>query len=102
MSNLLVNPLVITATMASGYKASTLAALGSFQYLLVEKLYWYKPVTPGDQCVVEELTAGNILAQFNCETANNSQLIDWTAKPKRWADFQVTKLDSGVLYVYLA
>ena len=36
MSNLLVNPIVLNAIMASGYKASTLSALGSFQYLRIE------------------------------------------------------------------
>lgn len=102
MSNLLVNPIVITAPMGAGYKASTSAALGSFQYLLVEKLYWLNPVTVGDLVVIEDLIAGNTLAEMRCETAGNSQMIDWTAKPKRWADFQVTTLGSGTLFIYLA
>jgi hypothetical protein len=102
MSNLLVNPIVLNAAMASGWKASTSATLGSFYYLLVEKILWETPVTPGDQMVIEDLIAGNILATLTCDTANVSQCLDWTAKPKRWADFQLTKLSSGTVYLYLA
>lgn len=102
MSNLLVNPIVINSIMATGWKAATSAALGSFQYLKVEKILWETPVTVGDQAVIEDLIAGNILATLTCDTANVSQCLDWTAKPRRWADFQVTKLSSGILYVYLA
>ena len=102
MSNLLVNPIVLNAIMASGYKASTKSALGSFQYLRVEKILWETPVTPGDQMIIEDLIAGNILASLTCDTANVSQCLDWTAKPKRWADFQLTTLSSGTVFLYLA
>ena len=101
-NNLLVNPIRLDSIMASGYKASTLSALGSFQYLRVEKILWETPVSVGDQAVIEDLIAGNILATLTCDTANVSQCLDWTAKPKRWADFQVTKLSSGILYIYMA
>jgi hypothetical protein len=102
MSNLLVNPVVLTAAMTQGYKASTSAALGSFQYLLVEKIVWETPLNVGDQMVIEDLIAGNVLATLTCDTANVSQCLDWTAKPRRWADFQLTKLSSGTVLLYLA
>ena len=101
-NNLLVNPMRIDSIMASGYKASTLTALGSFQYLRVEKILWETPLVVGDQAVIEDLIAGNILATLQCDTANVSQCLDWTPKPKRWADFQVTKLSSGILWIYFA
>jgi hypothetical protein len=102
MSNLLVNPVVLTSAMSQGYKASTLSALGSFQYLRVEKILWETPLNVGDQMVIEDLIAGNILATLTCDTANVSQCLDWTPKPRRWADFQLTKLSSGTVYLYLA
>ena len=102
MSNLLVNPVILNSTMASGYKASTLAALGSFQYLRVEKIVWEGPVSVGDKLVIEDLIAGNVLVQLVCDTAVVSQCLDWTPKPRRWADFQLTTLGSGTVLIYLA
>ena len=101
-NNLLVNPVRIDSIMVSGYKASTLTALGSFQYLRVEKILWETPLVVGDQMVIEDLIAGNVLVTLTCDTANVSQCLDWTAHPKRWQDFQLTKLSSGIVWLYMA
>jgi hypothetical protein len=100
-NNLLVNPVRLDSIMSQGYKASTSAALGSFQYLLVEKILWETPVTVGDQIIFEDNLA-NVLATLTCDTANVSQCLDWTPKPRRWSDFTLTKISSGVVWLFLA
>jgi hypothetical protein len=94
------NPLLINSTMTS-YKAATLASQGSFQYLLIEKIEWLSPATIGDGLTITD-NQGNILISCVCEAALQSQIFDWTAKPKRWADFNVPTIGSGTLRIWLA
>lgn len=98
-NNLLVNPVVITATMGSSFKAS-LPAVNVGVYLRVEKIIWESPATIGDQLVIED-PQGNVLFPATCEVAGQSQIFDWVANPKIWSDFQVTTLGSGTVYIYL-
>ena len=102
----LQNPVIINTAMASGYKALTATVgaggLGTFSTLLIEKIYWENPITLGDTVNVEDPITGQTLIALRCESAGISQVFDWTAKPKRWADFEVNQISSGTLYVYLA
>jgi hypothetical protein len=101
MANVLTqNPVRLDTAMLSSYKTQTLASLGSFQYLKVEKILWETPITVGDQIIFEDNLA-NVLVTLTCDTANVSQCLDWSAKPKRWADFTLTKISSGVVWLYL-
>jgi len=99
-NNLLVNPVRLDSVMLTSYKTQTLASLGSFQYLKVEKILWETPVTVGDTIVFEDNLA-NTLATLRCDTTLISQCLDWTPKPKRWADFTLTQIGSGVVWLYL-
>jgi hypothetical protein len=100
-NSLLVNPIRLDSIMSSSYKTQTLASLGSFQLLRVEKILWASPATVGDQIIIEDNLA-NVLAVLTCDTANVSQCLDWTAKPKLFSDFTLTKISSGTVYLYLA
>jgi hypothetical protein len=107
MPNLLTqNPIEITTAMATKYKTATSteapAGLGSFTYLLIEKVYWMTPVTIGDTVSITDPDTGNVLLNLRCEVAGQSQIIDWTAKPKRWRDFIVGQISSGTLWIYTA
>ena len=102
MSNsLLVNPIVIVSATSS-FKASTLSALGAFQTLLIEKIYWENPSNVGDVVSIINPASSAVLLPLRCEVANQSQVIDWTPRPKLWADFEVAQIDSGTLYIFLA
>ena len=72
--------------MTSSWKTHVAAALGTLQLIRVEKILWETPVTVSDQIIFEDNLA-NVLAVLTCDTANVSQCLDWTAKPKLWADF---------------
>lgn len=85
--------------MASSYK-SQLPTINKGSYLRVEKVYWYQPINQADTFVIED-AAGNILWQGYCESANQSQLFDWSANPRIWSDFRVTNLASGSLEITL-
>ena len=100
-NNLLFSPIRLDSVMTQGYKPSTNTVLGTHQLLRVEKILWETPLTPGDQIIFEDDLA-NVLAVLTCDTANVPQCLDWTAKPKLWRDFTLTKISSGVIYLYLA
>jgi hypothetical protein len=100
-NSLTQNPLLINAPTTQSYKAATLAALGSFQYLLIEKIEWQSPATIGDSLVITD-NQNNVLLSCTAEVALQSQIFDWTAKPKRWADFNVPTIGSGTLRIWLA
>jgi hypothetical protein len=105
-NSLLQNPIIINTVMTQKYKAATATqgptGLGSFTYLLVEKVYWMTPVTLGDTVSITDPDTGNILLQLRCEVAGQSQIVDWSAKPKRWRDFIVGQISSGNLEIYTA
>jgi hypothetical protein len=98
-TNLLTNPIVLTATMGATFQAS-LPVINQRPYILVEKVLWESPVTPGDAVSIVD-SQGNVLLPLTCEVASQSQIVDWSAHPKIWRDFQVTTLTSGTLYIYL-
>ena len=102
----LQNPVIINTAMASDYKALTATVgaggLGTFSTLLIEKIYWYNPITAGDTVSITDPNTGNILLNLRCEVVDQSQVVDWTAKPKRWRNFIVGQISSGTLYIYLA
>jgi hypothetical protein len=100
MSNLLAtNPIILTATMGSTFQAS-LPTINQRPYILVEKVLWETPATPGDTVAIVD-SNGNVLLPLTCEVASQSQIVDWSAHPRIWRDFQVSTLASGTLYIYL-
>lgn len=98
-NSLTENPIVIQAVQGS-YKAAVAASLGTLINLRIEKIYFFNPTAIGDTALIIDPASGATLARLRCEVANQSQIIDWTAKPKMWADFAVSELDSGTLYIY--
>lgn len=101
MANVLTqNPIRIDSAMATSWKTQIAAAYGTFQDLRVEKIYWENPVTVGDTVNIEDNLA-NTLVNLKCNIALTPQTLDWVSKPKRWADFTVNQISSGVLWIYL-
>lgn len=93
------NPIMLTGTQTS-YKAAVSATLGTLFTLKVTKIYWYNPTTIGDVALITDPQSGQELLRLRCETANQSQLVDWSAHPKLWRDFAAIQVDSGDLYIY--
>lgn len=104
-NNFQSNPIVITGSMGS-YKAAIALAKGSgglastLTTLIIEKIYWENPLTIGDSVSIGDPISGAVLLLLRCEVANQSQLIDWTANPKIWQDFEINSFVSGTLYIY--
>lgn len=101
-NNLLVSPIRLDSVMTQGFKASTQAALGYFQYLQIKAIRWVGPATVGDTFTIEDLIAGNVLATAECGVVKQDVLFDYNTSPRRWADFQLTQISSGVVWVYTA
>jgi hypothetical protein len=43
---------------------------------------------------------GRTLIALRCEVAGQSQLVDWTAAPVLWRDFQAQTVGSSTVYIY--
>ena len=99
-NNLLANPMQISGSMAQGYKAATAASLGTLRTLVVEKLEWLSPATIGDTIVIGDPVSGLELAKFVCEVALQTQILDWTANPRIWQDFEINSFPSGTLKIF--
>ena len=101
MANTLnANPMVITGSLATSYKTATASSLGTLRTLMIEKVYWENPLNVGDTITIGDPNSGQALLVLRCEVANQSQLIDWTANPKLWIDFEINAFPSGTLYLY--
>lgn len=101
MSNQLnQNPIIVTAAMANTWKQSVAATLGAFYYLRIKKIYWLNPLNSGDTVFMVDAAGVNIWSA-RCESANQSQLFDWTASPLRVSDFQISSISSGTLEIYI-
>lgn len=94
------NPIVYTAA-AGSYKAAIAATLGSPSTLLISKIYWFDPTTIGDQVLLTNPQSGQNIIRLRCEVAGQSQVVDWSTRPKLLQDFAIPQLDSGVLYIYI-
>jgi hypothetical protein len=110
MALTLGNPLIITSSMATSYKTQLAAAspnagknntsYGTLTSLLIEKIEWLSPVTVGDSIVIGDPQSGLNLLTLVCETALQSQIIDWTSNPKLWLDFEINQFSSGTLKIW--
>lgn len=87
--------------MTQGFKASVASELGSPSTLLVEKVYWFNPASIGDLVEIGDPISGLTLLNIRCEIADYNQIFDWTSNPRVWQDFEVGRIDSGTLYIYL-
>jgi hypothetical protein len=99
-NSLASNPIIITGSLATSYKTQTAAGLGTLRTLIVEKVYWANPGTIGDTINIGDPISGLSLLALRCEVAAQSQLIDWTANPKLWQDFEISAVPSGTLYIF--
>jgi hypothetical protein len=100
-NSLTTNPIVLTQAMTSGYKAGVAASLGSpLGPVRVEKIYWENPGTVGDTIILVDPQTGRTLIALRCEVAGQSQLVDWTAAPVLWRDFQAQTVGSSTVYIY--
>jgi hypothetical protein len=97
-NSLKTNPVLISSALSS-YKQN--AGLGSFQTVILKKIEWLSPANPGDTANIVDPTTGNIIQPFTCETAGQSQLIDWSPRPLRVSDFAVPVISSGELVITL-
>lgn len=97
-NNFNANPLRITNAFQS-YKSQVASILGTLFSFRFTKFYWEDPTNSGDQCLIVGSNGLDILT-LRCESANQSQFVDWTAGPLLVQDFSVPQLDSGTLYIY--
>jgi hypothetical protein len=112
MSLTLGNPIIITGEMATSYKAQLAAAApgggvnntsyGTLTTLKITKVLWHNPGAVGDTVTFGDPISGRTLLVLTCEVAGQSQIIDWTASPVLWSDFEMTQTGSGtgIIYVY--
>jgi len=92
MTDLTVNPIIITGTMAS--------AAGPDRPFPVKLVYWFNPTTSGDDFkILDGSTADNVLLEGQAEANNQSQLFKFDP-PQVWPDFKVSVLTTGTLYIY--
>lgn len=94
------NPIVVTAAMSSGYKASVAAALGSLITLSVDKISWANVTGTTDVLSIVDPDSGNVLFELENKVAGTTWWIDWSARPKLWRDFKVATIGSGKLYIF--
>ena len=107
------NPIVITGEMATSYKTQLAAAspsaginntsYGTLTTLTIKKVYWLNPGGVGDTVSFGDPQSGKVLLSLRAEVANQSILIDWTASPIIWGDFEMTQTgtSTGTVYVYI-
>lgn len=112
MALTLGNPIIITGEMATSYKTQLAAAVpgagvnngsyGTLTTLKITKVYWFNPGAVGDVLTFGDPITGKTLLTLRCEVANQSQIVDWTASPVIWEDFEMTQTGSGTgtIYVY--
>jgi hypothetical protein len=120
MALTLGNPIVVTGSMATSYKTQLAAAVpnagiygiagkgagvitgsyGTLTALKIAKIEWLSPVTVGDQVNIGDPNSGLTLLNLVCEVALQSQIIDWTASPVLWNDFEIDRMNSGTLYLW--
>jgi hypothetical protein len=109
-NNLVANPMVITGSLATSYKAQLAAAnpgaginntsFGTLHTLLVDRIEWLSPATIGDTVTIGDPVSGAVLDKFVCETALQSQVHDFTPYPRVWQDFELNSMPSGTLYIF--
>jgi hypothetical protein len=83
--------MVITGTQAS---VTSLA-----RPIWVKKVYWFNPVTSGDDFKITDGDDANVLLEGQSEANNQSQNFDFDP-PALWKNFKTTVLGSGTLYIY--
>lgn len=98
-NSLTTNPISLTTTQTS-YKGAVASSLGTLFTLRIQKVYWYDPNAVGDVVLIIDPGSGIELLRLRCETAGQSQVIDWTNSPKLWRDFACDQLDSGTVKIY--
>lgn len=113
MALTLGNPIVITGEMATSYKTQLAAAApgaginntsyGTLTTLAIKKVYWENPGAIADTVSFGDPLSGKVLLVLRCEVANQSQIIDWSASPVIWSDFEMsqTGTGTGTIYVYI-
>lgn len=91
-NNLAVNPIRVDTVMGSPADPG--------QPMYVKMAYWFNPTTIGHAFSVHDGSSGvPVLLEGRAEVANQSQVFRFEP-PQLWADFQVSVIDSGVLYIY--
>lgn len=101
MPNILSNnPIIITSTMASSFKSSVAATLGTLFTLRVEKIYWENAVTVGDRVRIIDPGSGNELASFYNVATGSDYVVEYAPNPRLWQDFRVSQIDSGTIKIY--
>lgn len=99
-------PIVIDAVMASGWKAlQTLVAAANAVGFHVTKVLWVGPTTVGHAFEIKSVTSGTPITLLKGTCAVASEDVDYShfddvSGGAPWRDFQVTTLDSGVLYIW--
>jgi hypothetical protein len=100
MSNTFGNPIVLTGSMAQGYKAATASALGTLRTLIVTRIRW---VNPGisQSISIGDPVSGLILWAAKSNTAGEDVVEDFSADPQVWQDFEINVFPANSsVYIY--
>ena len=101
MSNLFVNPIIITGDLATSYKTQMAATgkIGTLFTLVVERIRWVDPGISKTISIGDPLS-GAVLFSAKSNTAGEDVDVDFTANPQLWQDFEINAFPSGTLYLY--
>jgi len=65
-----------------------------------KKVYWLNPANSGDTVVIQDASANTVLS-LRCESANVSQVFDFSTDPLGPLNgHKVSTIASGTLYIY--
>lgn len=99
-TNLNVNPIHVEGVMATSYKSSVATTQGTLITLLVTQLRWLDVGAVGDELLIVDPGSGQELVHEFVSATRSEIVVDWSASPRLWRDFQVVQIGSGRLDIY--
>lgn len=99
-NNFTSNPIVVDSAMASSYKSSVAATLGSLFTLRIQQVRWLDVGTVGDELRIIDPSSGIELIHERLTVASQEIVVDFSALGKIWRDFQVVQRDSGRVEIH--
>lgn len=95
------SPIVLVATMASGWKSlQTLVNASNAVLGRVTKVIWTGMVAAGHQFTIVDPNDSTNLLQGSAGTTLIDQEYDFDNAAAAWRDFQLTRIDSGTLLIW--
>lgn len=100
-NNLTSNPIVITGSMATSYKAQVAASLGTLFCIKVERIRWVQAPATSSISIGDPASGLVLWAAANPSATAIDIDGDFTADPRLWRDFEINAFPGGTLYIYI-